>query len=235
MSALLAQRKLEIALWISAVILFGVYFAGRAFGELERRLALDSFSAMRMTARAERPQSLADGRLHPVALPTAQSTDADEVGVPDQSEWSPARIREYAASVAGPARAESAPIGLLRIARVGLMVPVYPDIDERNLNRGAGWVAGTAALDSPGNIGIAAHRDGYFRALRKVVVGDVLELESVDRLRTYRITEISIVDPTDVSVLDPTPGPAVTLVTCYPFFFVGSAPKRYIVRALAEQ
>jgi sortase A len=120
----------------------------------------------------------------------------------------------------------------LRIRRVGLEVPVYADTSERNLNRGGGLIAGTGVPDGDGNVAIAAHRDGYFRALEHVVVGDVLELDSLSRQRRYRVTELAIVAPTDMSPLDDVDAPAVTLVTCYPFYFAGAAPQRYIVRAL---
>ena len=107
------------------------------------------------------------------------------------------------------------------------------EASERNLNRGAGLIAGTAAPGSDGNIGIAAHRDGYFRALDSVEVGDPVELETLSRRRQYRVTELAIVQQTDVSPLHDRGVAAVTLVTCYPFYFVGSAPQRYIVRAVA--
>jgi sortase A len=82
-----------------------------------------------------------------------------------------------------------------------------------------------------GNIGIAGHRDGFFRALKDVVAGDTIELESLGRTDSYRIDQAVIVDPNDTSVLRPRATPSLTLVTCYPFYFVGSAPKRYILRA----
>ena len=84
---------------------------------------------------------------------------------------------------------------------------------------------------SHGNIGIAAHRDGYFRPLKDIQEGALLTLESVKSTHTYRVTKISIVTPQDVQVIAPTQVPSITLVTCYPFYFLGSAPKRYIVRA----
>lgn len=121
----------------------------------------------------------------------------------------------------------------MRIASVNLEVPVYVDSNERNLNRGAGLIAGTARPGSGGNVAIAAHRDGYFRALRNVAVGDLVELESGSQQTTYRITELTIVEPTDIWPLDETDEPAVTLVTCYPFYFVGNAPQRFIVRGVA--
>jgi sortase A len=122
---------------------------------------------------------------------------------------------------------------VLRIASVALEVPVYADGTERNLNRGAGLLAGTAAPGGDGNVAIVAHRDGYFRALEGVRVGDKVELATPTQTRWYRVAEITIVEPTDLRTLDATDTPAVTLVTCYPFHFVGHAPQRYIVRALA--
>ena len=102
------------------------------------------------------------------------------------------------------------------------------------MNRGAGWIEGTAELGTTGNIGLAGHRDGFFRGLKDIKSGDVIELETLDGSLTYRVSEITIVDPEDVYVLAPTPEPSVTLVTCYPFYFVGNAPKRYIVRGVLE-
>ncbi|HET6603668.1 MAG TPA: class D sortase [Xanthomonadaceae bacterium] len=242
MSMPFVSRALETACWVGAVVLLGVFFGGRAFGEFERHQAVASFTTMRAAAQVDVPNPAAvddDPRsnrpgIEPF-LPHAAG-DGAAPATPDQREWSPERVRDYAASVADPAHAGSAPVALLRIERVGLEVPVYAEIDERNLNRGAALVAGTAAPeDGSGNVAIAAHRDGYFRALRNVAIGDVLELESTSRRRAYRITDISVVEPTDVSVLQETAEPAVTLVTCYPFFFVGNAPQRFIVRALAEQ
>jgi sortase A len=90
---------------------------------------------------------------------------------------------------------------------------------------------GTARLGEAGNVGIAGHRDGFFRGLKDVSTGDVIEVETLGGIETYEVTQITIVDPSAIDVLDPTPQPAITLVTCYPFYFVGSAPERYIVRA----
>ena len=146
---------------------------------------------------------------------------------PDQSDWSPGRIAAFAAAEAGQ------PLAVLRMPGVALEVPVYGDTSERNLNRGAGTIAGTALPGSDGNAGIAAHRDGYFRKLKDVAVGDVVTLEHARGVRRYAVTELTIVEPTDVSPLAPTDEASLTLVTCYPFYFVGSAPQRYIVRAVA--
>jgi len=125
------------------------------------------------------------------------------------------------------------PVAVLRMASVGLEVPVYADISELNLSRGAGWIEGTAAPNTGGNMAIAAHRDRFFRPLKDVEVGDLLELESLTGSGEFRVSRISIVDPDDVSVLDDTAVPTVTMVTCYPFYFIGNAPQRYIVQAIA--
>ena len=112
-----------------------------------------------------------------------------------------------------------------------LAVPVFDGTSEQNLNRGAGRIPGTARIGEPGNLGIAAHRDGFFRVLKDVRIGDVLLLERLGATDAYRIVSTVIVDPSDVSVLEPTATHSVTLVTCFPFYYVGSAPQRFIVHA----
>jgi sortase A len=93
-----------------------------------------------------------------------------------------------------------------------------------------GWIEGTAALGVSGNLGLAGHRDGYFRGLKDLKIGDVIEVQTVERTMRYRVDETLIVEPSDVFVLEPTQEPSITLVTCYPFYFVGHAPQRYIVK-----
>ena len=97
-----------------------------------------------------------------------------------------------------------------------------------------GHIDGTPKPGDAGNVGLAGHRDGFFRPLKDVAVGDLIELAAGERVDRYRVTETLIVDPSDVWVLDRTESPSLTLVTCYPFYFIGSAPKRFIVRAARE-
>ena len=104
--------------------------------------------------------------------------------------------------------------------------------DAATLNRAVGWIEGTSEPGEPGNVGLAGHRDGFFRGLKDIVVGDTIEFATLDRTETYVITETMIVDPDAVGVLDPTEEPAITLVTCFPFYYVGPAPQRFIVRAV---
>lgn len=122
-------------------------------------------------------------------------------------------------------------IGVLRIASLGMEVPVLEGTDKITLNRGVGRIAGTALPGVGGNIGIAGHRDTFFRPLRKVRTGDKIELLTRLGKQTYRVDQIKVTSPKDVGVLQPRPTPSLTLVTCYPFYYFGSAPKRYIVTA----
>jgi sortase A len=123
------------------------------------------------------------------------------------------------------------PEGIVRIPSIELEVPVFPGTAETSLARGAGRIEGTPVLGHGGNSGIAAHRDSYFRALKDVQLGDPIEIETMGGVQQYKIVDLSIVGPDAVHVLEPTELDTITLVTCYPFYFVGNAPQRYIVRA----
>jgi len=146
----------------------------------------------------------------------------------DYSLWDAKRVAEYKASLI---ERFDDPVALLRVDKIHLEVPVFEGTDERILNRGVGRIVGTAPVGEAGNIGIAGHRDGFFRGLKDVGVGDSLVLETADGVQTYVVDSIRLVDPSDVSVLASEPTPALTLVTCHPFYFIGSAPQRYIVHA----
>jgi sortase A len=150
-------------------------------------------------------------------------------GGPDTHLWDPKRIAEWQATQKDHS---PPPLAVLRIARVGIEAPVLQGTDDWTLNRGVGHIEDTAAPDGDGNVGIAGHRDGFFRALKDITQGDAIELETKAGVAHYRVERTWIVDPDDVTVLDPTPSPSITLVTCYPFYFVGSAPQRFIVRAV---
>ena len=222
-----ASRSLEVLFLALGIVLVVAWVAARASGELERRLAIARFPVVVRTA--QEPAAHA-GRAEETPLGLHLQNGAN------QQLWSKSRKQAYAAAANAPATGENASTvrAILRIPRVGLEVPVYSQVNEINLNRGAGLIANTAAPGGNGNVGIAAHRDGYFRALKDVVPGDVLELQTPGRNRKFRISRTFVVPPTDVTPLAPTAVPSVTLVTCYPFYFVGPAPQRYIVRAVAK-
>jgi sortase A len=181
-------------------------------------MLLGTYAGMRLWAHESSTQAVAEFR-------------AASLAPADQSLWSHKRVVAYAEAQ----RAGDAPEAVLRIPRLTLEVPVYGDTSDLNLDRGAGRIPGTASLEQSGNIGIAAHRDGFFRKLKDVELGMVILLEHGGRTQRYHITEISIVSPEDGSVLAPTDKPSVTLVTCYPFYFVGSAPERFIVRGELDE
>ena len=130
-----------------------------------------------------------------------------------------------------PAPTSGVLLGRLAAPSVKLSTTVLEGSDDGTLSRGSGHIEDTPFPGQPGNVGIAGHRDTTCRALRNIHVGDPLEYRTADRLYRYRISKTWIVGPDDVYVLDPTPTPALTLVTCYPFEFVGHAPRRFIVRA----
>jgi sortase A len=122
-------------------------------------------------------------------------------------------------------------IARLDAPSIALSATVLEGSDDGTLARAAGHIENTAFPGQPGNIGIAGHRDTIFRPLRGLRTGDSLTLSTSDRVFHYRVSGTKIVDPHDVYVLNPTERPAVTLVTCYPFEFIGHAPRRFIVRA----
>jgi sortase A len=147
----------------------------------------------------------------------------------DFSLWSEKRVAAYEESLL---RNIDPPIGLIRIRRLGLEAPVLEGTNDLTLDRGVGHITGTALSGEGGNIGLAGHRDGFFRVLKDVTPGDEIELLTTGMKETYYVDEIVVVSPKDVSVLGSTSSRSLTLVTCYPFYFIGSAPKRYIVKAL---
>lgn len=214
---------LELACWGVGLLLIAVYFGATIGFENERREGIDLFAQAQAAAgypgnsgsNAAASQSV-DQQPQTVAQTNERTDDGHDT--PGQTETDPN---------------DSFPVALLRMPGVGLEVPVFDDISERNLSRGAGWVPGTAMPNDGGNMAIAAHRDQYFRALKDVAVGDLLELEGLSGQRDYKVASITIVEPEDLWPLDPAEVDTVTLITCYPFYFIGSAPKRYIVQAVA--
>lgn len=130
-----------------------------------------------------------------------------------------------------PHPAVGATLGRIEIPRLKLSVIVREGVDDGTLRRAAGHVPHTSLPGQGGNVGIAAHRDTHFRNLRGVQIGDTVRLITPQGVHQYRVASTRIVLPRNVEVLDPTPEPTLTLVTCYPFNYVGSAPKRFIVQA----
>ena len=122
-------------------------------------------------------------------------------------------------------------VGRIEIPRLHLSAIVLEGDDDGTLKLGVGHVPGTALPDRPGNVALAAHRDSYFRPLRRIRPSDAIEMTTARRTYRYRVDSVDIVEPSDVAVLRDTGRPSLTLVTCYPFWWVGNAPKRFVVRA----
>jgi sortase A len=201
---------LERLLFIFGLLMLGIYLGARAHTAVSSRATVETFKHEQLRS------------------PDQEKTVVLAAAKPDFSLWSPKRIKEYEDSLATyftPA------IGILRIPKIHVEVPVLDGTDELSLNRGVGRIVGTASPGQEGNIGIAGHRDGFFRGLKDVALGDTVEVVTQRRTETYIIDNIVIVDPDDTSVLQARQRPSLTLVTCYPFHFVGSAPRRYIVQA----
>jgi sortase A len=195
------------------ILLVSVYVANRVYGAIYSHASIQSFWAHEAS-----PQIVVE----------AQSIWHS--GVPDFRLWSQKRIRAYQTSLAAIV---SPPLGVLEISGIQLRVPVLEGTDELTLDRAVGHIPGTAPLGETGNIGIAGHRDGFFRGLKDVHVGETIDVYTQRGRLRYAVDEIETVSPDDVSVLAPRAKPSLTLVTCYPFYFVGSAPLRYIVHAMA--
>jgi sortase A len=143
----------------------------------------------------------------------------------------PAPQTQARASGSAPAVRRGDVLGELRIDRLHMSVMVFEGDDRDILKIGAGHIPGTAVSPGNGNIGIAAHRDTFFRPLRLIRARDVITLRTASGTARFTVTETEIVRPTRVEVLDRAPGRDLTLVTCYPFAYMGRAPQRFIVHA----
>ena len=123
-------------------------------------------------------------------------------------------------------------LGRLRIPRLNVAAMVREGADSGTLRTAIGHIPGTALPGRAGNVGLAGHRDTFFRALRNIEKDDTIDFETDSGTYRYAVQSTKIVSPRDVSVLAAAGGRTLTLVTCYPFYYIGSAPKRFIVRAV---
>ena len=130
-----------------------------------------------------------------------------------------------------PAPAEGSTIGRIEIPRLGVSAVIRAGSDARTLRLAVGYIPGTALPGEKGNVGLAGHRDTFFRKLRDINPDDEIRVTTKEGVFRYFVQRTNIVQPSDVWVLDETGYPALTLVTCYPFTYIGSAPQRFIVRA----
>jgi sortase A len=207
-----ARNRFEKLLLVLGLLLVSFYVAARIHGVLSSRAELNRFWQTRTTdSKAGAPTP---------SLPNGEN--------PDFRLWSEKRVAAYKMSLGSTA---PPPLAVLKISAINLEVPVLEGTDDFTLNRAVGHIEGTPEPGHDGNVGIAGHRDGFFRGLKDIHPGDAIDLVTQTSTAHYLVDEILIVSPQDVSVLRPRSKTSLTLVTCYPFYFVGSAPKRFIVDA----
>jgi sortase A len=147
------------------------------------------------------------------------------------SRAAPPAAETAAARAPRPRLARGETVGRVEIPRLGVSVVVRSGSDARTLQLAVGHIPGTALPGDPGNVGLAGHRDTFFRRLRDIRPDDEIVVTTAEGAFTYLVERTVVVEPEDVWVLDPTNTPTLTLVTCYPFTYFGSAPQRFIVRA----
>jgi LPXTG-site transpeptidase (sortase) family protein len=126
-------------------------------------------------------------------------------------------------------------LGRFEVPRLHLSYVVLAGTDNRTLDKSIGHVEGTADIGDPGNVGIAGHRNTHFRKLEWIRRDDEIKLSSPGAEFRYRVEWVRLFKPSDLEVLDASHGPALTLVTCFPFEYVGAAPLRFVVRALPDE
>jgi sortase A len=234
-----AERKLEtrsrvrkILIWIERLLLIPGVALAVLYGAAQLESRFTSQAAVNQLATAEPPAET--DRERGVEHRDDARESSRQPGLPDVdfSLWDKGRIKAFKQ---GLEERSKVPLAVLRIPRIRLEAPLFDGTDSLTLNHGVGRIAGTSRPGEPGNIGIAGHRDGFFRGLENVSVGDVIELKTPQGTAAYEVDRIQIVTPQQVEVLRPTAVPSLTLVTCYPFHVFRNAPQRYIVTASLSQ
>jgi sortase A len=255
MAASRVLRRVEIALLVIGLSLLGVALGATALRwnyQAEQERAFEQVMAASQMASAEIA-------FDPLPLPGEPSSSAIE-STPEEADEpanedveatveveSPkpeplASATPKPASNALPASVQAAIseldpdlLGRLVIPRLGLSAFVLEGEDESTLQRAVGFLPGTARPGEGGNTGLAAHRDTFFKPLEQIQVDDRIRLEVPPHTYEYRVDSFRVVDPSEVSVLDSTGTEELTLVTCYPFRYIGPAPNRFIVKATRIQ
>jgi sortase A len=218
-----------VSIWIQRILLVSgltlviFYCTARLESRLGSRAALKQFAAAEKAGHSDADSG--------EKLVSAHRSSEEEFPDTDFSLWSRLRVKAY---TRGAQKRSAIPLALLRIPAIRLEAPIFDGADELTLNHGVGRIAGTAHPGEPGNMGIAGHRDGFFRGLKDLKVGDAIELKTLTETTTYFVDRIQIVSPGQVEVLRATSVGSLTLVTCYPFYYLGSAPSRYVVTASLE-
>ena len=216
-----ALRYCELVFITLGVALLAVYAFFRMHGWFFQ--AYDSWSFDRVLQ--DRQQE--DGGRMPERLRNTGDLET-EPEVTNYQDWAPTRVMAHERSLKRQLRGI---VGRLLIPSLNLNVMVLEGTDPWTLNRAVGHIESTALPGRSGNVGISAHRDGFFRNLGRIGQGDEISIVTAEKTYTYAVESTRIVNPADVEVLSPSDRPVLTLVTCFPFYFVGDAPQRFIVKA----
>lgn len=213
-------RWIERLLGAAGILFLGVYGLVFLDGSIQSRVALKDFTAESNASDPAMP-----------ALPSSVRTASESApGIPRMPGIS-LRVIESKS----PLHRDSA-IAELQVPRIGLDVPVFGNTSRKSLNRGAGWIAGTATpSDRAGTVGIAGHRDRFFRSLKKITRGDDIVLTTHGQVQRFIVDQIAVVTPKNTSLLRDRERRSLALVTCYPFSYIGPAPKRFVVHAHLKQ
>jgi len=179
------------------------------------RWAFQAYQTWRFERAMKATQAFAGGNPQRASSPHPSQEEAD-------------RARASALGIDGIA---GSPLGRIEISSIGLMAMVMEGVDGRTLRHAVGHIPGTPLPGQQGNVALAGHRDTFFRGLRNIHKGDGITLTTLHGSFRYRVESTEVVEPQDTRVLSATTADILTLVTCYPFYFVGPAPRRFIVRA----
>lgn len=222
----LRRAWIERGLFVVGILFLGIY----AWAWLDARLYEREQERLLEQAIAAGPPPPVQGT-HAAAETDSFDSLRKSDGQTGEEEETAEREEEQPAP-ALPAPNEGELIGRIKVPRVGVSAIVMEGVGKRTLRRGAGHIPATSLpSEDGGNVGIAAHRDSFFRGLKDIREDDTIELTTLEGTFRYEVEWTKIVKPEDTSVLAPTGDASLTLVTCYPFYYVGSAPKRFIVRA----
>ena len=218
-------RSLERGLLLCGSLLLALFVFARVHQFIMLRVEMARFEARHLenTSGTSAKPETTDSTNHSNAIDPALGGNYEL--------WSAQRIQSHESAL----NRTIEPLAVLRIPKLHLEVPVLDGTSDFILNRGVGRIAGTSLPGQEGNIGIAGHRDGFFRGLKEISAGDTVELVTISGTDVYLVDQIRITSPGDVSVLRSRAKPSVTLVTCYPFYFIGPAPDRYVVEASLKQ
>ena len=209
-------RRVEIFFWFAAILLLGLY--GLVYLD---RTVFQSYQSWAFDRKLEnKPASVLEFLPHALRGEHSRRRSSD-----------PPEAFARPAPAVSSALPQGALIGRIEIPSVGIEAMVVNGTTDSYLSRAVGHIEGTALPGSPGNVGLAGHRDTFFRGLKSIRQGDVIVVRTLEGSHRYVVDGLSIVGPLDVQVLAASSARTLTLVTCYPFNYVGSAPRRFIVSA----